>query len=160
MNDDHRPLKNALGRFATGVAVAACPRAAGGFAAITINSFASVSLEPPLVLWCVETKASSYADFMAADAYSISVLDEAGAALSARFASRDPEPLEPSEFEIARTGAPLLKGRLAGLDCRIVARHKAGDHVILVGEVVAFDSRDGDPLVYYASAYTKIERRG
>lgn len=152
MTDEFRPLKDAFGRFATGVGVAACKNG-GGYAAITINSFTSVALKPPLVLWCVETKAPSYAAFMAADSYAVSVLRADQQKTSERFALHAPAPLQDEEVEIWRTGAPILKKRLAGFDCRINARHKAGDHVILVGEVVRYDSASGAPLVYFASRY-------
>lgn len=155
MTDPHRPLKNAFGRFATGIAVAACANARGGNTAITVNSFTSVSLEPPLVLWCLELKASSFADFISASSYSISILSDRQQAVSERFAKHGPDPLQPHEYELWLTGAPVLAERLAGFDCRVVDRRRSGDHVILVGEVVQFDSRDGAPLLYFASRYLK-----
>lgn len=155
MTDPYRPLKNALGRFATGVAVAACANARGGYTAITVNSFTSVSLEPALVLWCIETKATTFDDFAGASSYSISILDGAQQAISERFARHNPEPLQPHEYELWLTGAPVLVQRLAAFDCRIVDRHQSGDHVILVGEVVQFDSSEGAPLLYFASRYAK-----
>jgi flavin reductase (DIM6/NTAB) family NADH-FMN oxidoreductase RutF len=159
MDHEIQLLKNAFGRFATGVAVAACKLTdTDGYAALTMNSFTSVALNPPLVLWCIENKAASYAAFMAADSYSVSVLRADQQAMSARFASRSPAPLRDEEIDIWQTGAPLLKDRLAGFDCRINTRHKAGDHVIILGEVVQFDSASGAPLIYYASRYrTEIE---
>lgn len=155
MTDPYRPLKNAFGRFATGVAIAACANTRGGFTAITINSFTSVSLEPPLVLWCLELKASSFGDFISAPSYAVSVLNASQQALSERFARHEPEPLKPHEYELWLSGAPVLAERLAAFDCRVVDRHRSGDHVILVGEVVQFDSFDGAPLMYFASRYMK-----
>lgn len=155
MSDPYRPLKNAFGRFSTGVAVAACANPRGGFTAITVNSFTSVSLEPPLVLWCIETRASTFPDFSASPSYSISVLSENQQAVSERFASHTPAPLAANEYEIWKTGSPILKERLAGFDCVIADRHRSGDHVILVAKVVEFDSRSGAPLTYYASRYGK-----
>lgn len=158
MTDQYRPLKDAFGRFATGIGVAACAREAGGYSAITINSFTSVSLNPALVLWCLEKRASAYTDFMAAGSYSVSILSARQKHLSERFARYQPEPLDAEEIEVWDTGAPLLKNRLAGFDCKITTRHKAGDHVILIGEVVRFDSVEGMPLVYFASNYhTDVE---
>jgi flavin reductase (DIM6/NTAB) family NADH-FMN oxidoreductase RutF len=151
--DPYRPLKNAFGRFATGVAVAACANPRGEFTAITVNSFTSVSLEPPLVLWCIEKKATSFLDFAAAPAYSISVLTADQQEVSERFARHIPDPLSMEECEIWRTGAPILRERLAGFDCEIVGRHQAGDHIILVARVVAFDALPGAPLQYFASRY-------
>jgi flavin reductase (DIM6/NTAB) family NADH-FMN oxidoreductase RutF len=101
----------------------------------------------------LEYKAAAYAHFMEADGYAVSILDAGGEALSNRFAGHAPAPLSEQEFDVWETGAPLLKNRLAGFDCRIHRRHKAGDHAILVGEVVRFDSTDGAPLVYFASQY-------
>lgn len=155
MTDPFRPLKNAFGRFTTGVAIAACTKESGGFTAITINSFTSVSLDPALVLWCIENKAPSFADFSAAGSYSISVLSSEQQSMSERFAAHAPRPLSADECEIWRTGAPLLKTRLAGFDCAIVDRHRSGDHLILVGGVAAFDSKPGAPLTYFASRYGK-----
>ena len=155
MTDPYRPLKNAFGRFATGVAIAACANARGGYTAITVNSFTSVSLEPPLVLWCLESKASSFGDFIGALSYSVSILSDKQQAISERFARHDPEPLQPYEYELWLTGAPVLAERLAGFDCRVVDRHRSGDHVILVGHVMQFDSNDGAPLMYFASRYAK-----
>lgn len=154
MPDPYRPLKNAFGRFATGIAIATCANARGGYTAITINSFTSVSLEPALVLWCLEAKASSFADFISAPSYAISILAAGQQALSERFARHQPEPLRPDEYELWLSGAPVLSGRLAGFDCTVVDRHRSGDHVILVGEVAQFDAFDGAPLTYFASRYT------
>lgn len=155
MTDPFRPLKDAFGRFSTGVAIAACANDRGGYTAITINSFTSVSLSPALVLWCIENKASTFADFSASPSYAISVLSSAQQSVSERFASHAPRPLSAEECEIWRTGAPILKARLAGFDCQVVDRHRSGDHVIMVGRVAAFDSRPGAPLTYYASRYGK-----
>lgn len=153
MTDIYRPIKNAFGRFATGIAVAGCIGTDNQPVAITINSFTSVSLTPPLVLWCLENRASSYPAFMAAPSYSVSILSSEQQRVSNRFASFEGEPLSDGEFETWQTGAPVLKDRLAAFDCKIVDRHKAGDHVILVGEVVQFDSYEGHPLIYFASNY-------
>lgn len=155
MSDPFRPLKNALGRFATGIALAGCRGANGAPVLLTVNSFTSVSLAPPLVLWCIERRASTFADFSAAEGYAITVLRAEQEGLSERFAQHCPPPPAPAEYETWATGAPILKERLAGLDCRIVDRLPAGDHVILLGEVVRFDANAGAPLLYFASAYAK-----
>lgn len=155
MTDKYRPLKDALGRFVTGIAVAACRNGNGEIKAITVNSFTSVSLDPPLVLWCLENRASTYTSFMGADAYSVNVLRADQRAVADHFAGYLPDPVKEDEFETWVTGAPVMKERLAAFDCKIVARHDAGDHVILVGEVVRFDSVNGKPLIYYASNYVQ-----
>ncbi len=153
MTDKYRPLKDAFGRFATGIGVAACRDGKGAISAITINSFTSVSLEPSLVLWCLENRASTYSAFMGSESYGVSILRADQQSASQRFAHFLPNGPREDEFETWKTGAPILKERLAGFDCKVVARHDAGDHVILVGEVVKFDSVEGAPLIYFASNY-------
>ena len=153
MTDPYRSLKDAFGRFATGVTLAGCIGADGAPMMITVNSFTSVSLEPPLVLWCLERKASSFPAFMAADAYAITVLHASQQEQSRRFARYKSAPLKPDEYERWTTGAPILKDGLAAFDCKIAHRHQAGDHVILVAEVVKFESSVGAPLIYFASRY-------
>ena len=153
MTDPFRPLKNAFGRFATGVALAGCRDAQGAPVLLTVNSFASVSLEPPLVLWCIEKKASTFGAFMASPSYSLNILKADQQALSDRFAAHDPPPLQSIEYEAWTTGAPILRERLAAFDCLVKDRHEAGDHVILIAEVVRFDAGAGAPLLYFASKY-------
>ena len=153
MSDPFRPLKDAFGRFATGVTVVSCLPEPENPVAITVNSFASVSLDPPLVLWCIENRASTFSDFMASDSYAVSVLPAGAADISNRFAAHAPEPMQESESETWISGAPILRERLAGFDCKVVDRLRSGDHVILVGEVLKFDSKPGSPLLYFASNY-------
>ncbi|WP_411817794.1 flavin reductase family protein [Hyphococcus sp. DH-69] len=153
MTDKYRPLKDAFGRFVTGIVVATCKDADGKLIAITVNSFTSVSLEPPLVLWCLDNRASTYSAFMGADSYGISILRADQRTESDRFARYAGPPVTEAEVEYWNSGSPILKDRLAGFDCKVVARHDAGDHVILVGEVTKFDSAEGEPLIYFASNY-------
>ena len=157
MNDQFRPLKNAFGRYATGVAVASCVSPAGTRAAITINSFASVSLEPPLVSWCLETRASTNETFMSAACFGISIVYADQREVSDYFAKFSVKEPSEDEFDQWDTGAPILKRHLAAFDCRVHARHEAGDHVIFIGEVVKFASHDGEPLIYFASQYQRRE---
>lgn len=157
MTDQYRLLKNALGRFATGVTVISCKTESGDYYGMTVNSFASVSLEPPLVLWCIRKCASVYSQFINAGSFAASVLSADQQALSERFAGRDPKPFSPHEIDIFQTGAPLLKARLAGFDCIVREHYQGGDHTIIIGEVAAFDSLSGSPLIYFASNYQKLE---
>lgn len=154
MTQDERALRGALGLYATGVAVATCAPDGAAAMGITINSFTSVSLRPPLVLWCLETRSSTYDAFAAASGYAVNVLSADQQAVSERFAALDRHDIQPAEMKQGATGAPLLKGCIAYFDCRISARHMAGDHVILVGEVVDFHAAaKAKPLMYYASGY-------
>lgn len=153
MTDPFRPIKNAFGRFATGVTVVSCLDKSNRPVAITVNSFTSVSLDPPLVLWCLETRASTFESFVSAENYAVSILRAGDADVSNRFAAQPSVPLKPEETDTWISGAPLLKNRLAGFDCKVVDRHRSGDHVILVGNVLKFDSNTGAPLLYFASDY-------
>lgn len=157
MNDKHRLLKNALGRFTTGVTVISCKTNDGKMHGMTVNSFTSVSLEPPLVLWCIRKCASIYSEFITATSFATSVLPADQRELSQRFADRNPKTFSPLEIDVFKTGAPLLKNRIAGFDCIVRERYQGGDHSIILGEIVAFDSLTGDPLVYFASNYHKVE---
>ncbi|MEM6415545.1 MAG: flavin reductase family protein [Pseudomonadota bacterium] len=154
--DPHRELKNAFGRYTTGVTVVSCLDDGGNPCAITVNSFASVSLSPPLVLWSIEKTASTFELFMASPDYAVTVLRSDQVDISQRFAQHGGRGLDPSEFDVWDSGCPILKDRLAGFDCKITERHRAGDHVILIAEVVSFDSKDGQPLVYFASNYAAL----
>ncbi|MGV6819136.1 MAG: flavin reductase family protein [Parvularcula sp.] len=153
MPDQYKDIKNAFARFATGVTVVSCQPPEGPAVAMTVNSFSSVSLDPPLVLWCVDRQSSTYDHFLASDSYAVSILAADQEALSHRFSTPGNHELLPNEGERKKTGSPLLVGRLAGFDCRIDSRHQAGDHWILVGRVEYFDSRDGAPLIYSGRTY-------
>lgn len=153
MSDDFRAQKNAFARYPTGVTVVSCRPPGAAPLAITVNSFTSVSLDPTMVLWCLDNSSSVFAAFMAAENYAVSVLAADQQALSNRFATPGQHGFADGEGEVFTTGAPLLAGRLAGFDCRIAHRHDAGDHVILVGAVAHFDSRPGAPLIYAGRQY-------
>lgn len=157
MSFDIRAFRNALGSFPTGVAVitAACiDRSPMG---ITVNSFTSVSLDPPLVLWCVERRSDRFKTFTTADGFTISVLPAAHRDVSARLARPgahrlDGFPLLPTEL-----GPPALADALAIFECRREAAHSGGDHVILVGRVLRFAWRaEGAPLVFFRGRYETV----
>lgn len=153
MSDSYRLQKNAFARYATGVTVVSCRPPKAEPLGITVNSFTSVSLEPTLVLWCIDRNTSVFDAFIAADNYAVSVLTAAQQDMSNRFAKPGNHAFDAGEGEVFTTGAPLLADRLAGFDCRVVGQHDAGDHVILLGQVVHFDSRDGEPLIYAGRSY-------
>ncbi|MBB4657573.1 flavin reductase family protein [Parvularcula dongshanensis] len=153
MTDPYRAQKNAFARYPTGVTVVSCAPPGRAPLAITVNSFTSVSLEPTLVLWCLDKKSSVFAAYDAADNYAVSILAADQAEASNRFATPGRHDLLEGEGETYATGAPLLRGRIAGFDCEVADRHDAGDHVVLIGRVVHFDSRDGHPLIYAGRQY-------
>jgi flavin reductase (DIM6/NTAB) family NADH-FMN oxidoreductase RutF len=154
---DPSTFRAACGRFATGVTVATVIGIDGRPQGLTANSFVSVSLEPPLVLFCVDREASVHSHFQTAKAFGISILDETQRAVSDRFAYGSGDRFEGIAWHPGPLGSPLLDGALVQLDCTVVQQIDAGDHTVFIGEVRHADSRDGDPLLYFAGAYKRLE---
>jgi flavin reductase (DIM6/NTAB) family NADH-FMN oxidoreductase RutF len=151
---DTPAYRRALGAFATGVCVVTAHSEAGPLG-ITINSFTSVSLEPRLILWCLDEQSERWSAFAAADRFAVHVLTAADRARADRFA-RGVWTLEPSDFVEQPGHAPRLEGVLARLECTTHARIPMGDHLILVGQVEAFEVEEGDALTYYRGRYGRI----
>lgn len=151
-------FRTACGRFATGVTVVTALGADGSPVGVTINSFSSVSLEPPLVLFCLDRGALSFAAFEAAKSFAINVLSDDQQALSERFAQQGAPKFGDLDLMQWDTGCPILKGCLANLECLTDAVHDGGDHIIVVGRVCRLAVSDaGRPLVYYAGRYAGLD---
>jgi flavin reductase (DIM6/NTAB) family NADH-FMN oxidoreductase RutF len=148
---DARAFRNALGRFATGVCVitAAGPDGPAGF---TANSFAALSLDPPLVLWSPAKSSARFAIFGGAPAFSIHVLAQDQSALAARFI-RGGAGFAGLDHRVPANGVPQIAGCLARFDCTLHATHDGGDHVIVVGYVHHAMCQDGAPLVFSQGGY-------
>ena len=143
--------RRALGVFPTGVCVVACEDAQGAVG-MTINSFTSVSLDPPLVLWCLHNESDRRHAFAAAKRFAVNVLGAEDQAHSQRFAGLAHR-LDPEELDSAPGRAPLLKGALTRLECVTHKRLQLGDHTVIVGRVVGFDTREGDALMFFRGRY-------
>lgn len=156
--DKARDLRDALGRYATGVCVvtAAGPKGPIG---ITANSFTSVSLEPPLVLWCPARKSTRFAAFESAPSYAIHVLAADQLEICRRFA-RAGEDFTGLGSDLTPEGAPVIDGCLARFDCTAHAAHDGGDHAILVGHVLRVTTRPGDPLLFWGGRYGDFLHHG
>ncbi|GGK93009.1 flavin reductase [Planomonospora parontospora subsp. parontospora] len=148
-----RSLREALGQYATGVAVVTAAAPGGDRAGVTVNSFTSVSLDPPLVLWCLTRNSPSVPVFLRAGRFAVNVLAEDQDHLSRRFATPLPDKFAGVETLPGPGGAPLLAGTLAYFACRTATVHEAGDHLILIGEVERFHRAEGEPLVFHAGRY-------
>ncbi|MFL4468771.1 flavin reductase family protein [Tateyamaria armeniaca] len=146
-----RQLRDAFGKFATGITVITAA-SADGPVAIVANSFSSVSLDPALVLWSVDRAARRFPYFDAADHYAIHVLAAEQQDLCTQVA-RNAHALGDIPHEVNADGAPLLDHCLARFECRRVAAHDAGDHVIVVGQVQRTSMRDGAPLTFFAGDF-------
>lgn len=123
---------------------------------MTVNSFAAVSLEPALVLWSIQNTSDCFDQFTQCDRYGISVLQRSQEALSNRYARSMDHQVEASDLTLDEQGTPLIAGALATFSCRTDAIHAGGDHHIIVGEVEAFTSVDGEPLLFFDGGYKRL----
>ncbi len=155
---DPAQFRSVLGRFASGVTVVTMRDAHGTDHGMTVSAFSSVSLEPPLVLVCIDHAASLHALVSDAAHFGVNVLEASQETLSRRFAGDVDDRFDGVAYSRGASGVALLDGTLATLECKVVARHAAGDHTILVGEVETADARDGAPLLYFRSGYARLTR--
>ncbi len=149
-------LRQALGSFATGVTIVTVRDATGQRLGVTANSFSSLSLEPPMVLWSLARNAYSLPAFTAADRFVVHILGDDQLRLSERFASRGTDKFAGIQHDLSPEGLPLLHNCLARFDCRKAHTYEGGDHVILAGHVERFDCAEGMPLVFHAGRYAKL----
>ena len=154
---DLKSLRSALGSYATGVAVVTARAPGGEAVGLTVNSFASVSLDPPLVLWSLALSSPNLEAFRNASHYAVNVLAVEQQDVSQRFASRLAEKFEGLETFPGLGDAPLLPDCCAWFECRNELRHPGGDHVILVGYVERFAVDPGRaPLLFYGGRYARL----
>lgn len=153
-NAEIRAYRRALGSFATGVCVVTADSDQGPLG-LTINSFASVSLEPRLILWCLDERCERWPAFAAAERFAVHVLPASDRARAARFA-RGVGLLQPGEFERLPDGPPCLPEALARFECATHQRIQMGDHMIIIGRVEAFDSTAGEALTFWRGRYGSV----
>lgn len=154
---DTADLRRALGAFATGVTiVTAMDRATGEAVGFTANSFTSVSLEPPLLLVCLAHTAASYRIFCASEGFAVNVLSADQEGVARIFATRGADKFSGVSWKPGVHGAPLIDGSLARFDCSMHQRVAAGDHDILMGQVLAFSRHAGKALVYHGGAFAAL----
>ena len=147
-------FRAALGMFATGVTIVTARAANGRLVGLTANSFNSVSLHPPLVLWSLSHAAASMAVFSGGSHYAINILASDQQDLAARFASKGVDRWAGVQFTEGAGGAPLLAGAAASFECFNRSRYKEGDHVIFVGEVEHCSQRAGaSPLLFHGGKF-------
>ena len=149
-------FRKACARYATGIAVATVESPDGNPEGLTVNSFTSVSMDPPLVLICIAKTATPYASFLAAKAFSINILRESQIDYSQHFAASKRDRFDTIAWRSGVLGAPVLEGVLGVLECTLHSSFDAGDHTVFVGLVEHAESHDGLPLLYFASAYRKL----
>jgi 3-hydroxy-9,10-secoandrosta-1,3,5(10)-triene-9,17-dione monooxygenase reductase component len=154
--EPEQAFRRAMSAFATGVTVVSAARTEGALSGITVNSLTSVSLKPRLLLWCLGDRSARYDIFAEAEAWGVTMLGADEEALALRFTRAETESIAAAEAEMFK-GAPVLKAGMAHLSCRTHARHLAGDHLIIIGEVVDFRARAGSALAFYRGRYGRIE---
>ncbi|HAT32848.1 MAG TPA: nitrilotriacetate monooxygenase [Janthinobacterium sp.] len=156
---DAAHFRLALSQFATGVTVITTRLADGSFRGLTASSFNSVSLTPPLVLWSLGSSANSMPVFSGNSHYVINVLGAGQDHLAQLFSRRTPNPFDTVEYELSRTGQPILKGVSAWFECHNRSRYPEGDHVIFVGEVEECALTPQAPLIFHNGQFGTTQTR-
>ena len=155
--DDLIAFRRCLGRFATGVTVVTCAGPGGEHLGMTVNSFSSVSLEPPLILWNIAKVSRSLDAFLAAEYFGVNVLNKEQEVLAKHFAQSDVAFDEVAHGASPR-GVPRIAETIAWFECRTVETLDSGDHHVIIAEVVDFMSADGEPLLFFRGQYRGIEQ--
>ncbi len=150
---DSTHFRHALSQFATGVTVITTRLEDGSFRGLTASSFNSVSLEPPLVLWSLGAGANSLPIFSGNSHYVINILSAGQEELAMRFSRRRDNPFDGVEYELSRTGQPILKGVSAWFECHNRSRYPEGDHVIFVGEVEECQVHPQPSLIFHGGKF-------
>ncbi|HVN86153.1 MAG TPA: flavin reductase family protein [Candidatus Binatia bacterium] len=153
---DKSEFRRVLGHFAAGVTVVTTIGSDRTPYGLTATAFTSVSLEPPLVLVCVDKKSETYPHF-ASGVFGVNFLADGQQDFSKRFATSGGDKFSGVEFRRGTTGVPLLPATIGHLECRVVHAYEGGDHTIYVGEVVASEVNEGEPLLYFKGAYATVK---
>ncbi|WP_341987497.1 flavin reductase family protein [Azorhizobium sp. AG788] len=151
--EDPRHFRRALGRFATGVTIITTRGPGGKLEGLTANSFSSVSLDPPLVLWSLKGNAPSLESFVASGVFAVNVLGTHQAPLCRHFATPAADKFAPIAHTPGLDGCPLIADALARFECRTEQVIAAGDHMIFLGRVMRVTHRDGEPLIFSTGAF-------
>jgi flavin reductase (DIM6/NTAB) family NADH-FMN oxidoreductase RutF len=154
---DTPEFRRILGHWASGVAIVTTRTPDGRVCGLTANAFTSLSLDPLLVLVCIEKNADTHDCVREAGTFAVNILGSDGETLARRFAAWEVDrKFDGLAHHPEQTGAPVLDEALAWVDCRLVAQHDGGDHTIFVGEVLAGDAGTGTPLLYYRGGYGRF----
>lgn len=149
-------LRRAFSHYATGVTVVTTIDAAGRRVGMTANSFSSLSLDPPLILWSLAKSSANYEAFRDASHFAVHVLDSAQTALAKQFATKDIDRFADVTCATGHGGLPLLCDYHACFECGTHAQYDGGDHTIFVGRVLRADERPGDPLLFYRGRFANV----
>ena len=154
---DPRAYRSALGGFGTGVALVAARDEAGNAHGMIINSLTSVSLHPPIVLWCLANSSAAFKVFTEAPAFSLNILRSDDAEVAQRFSRKGDRVIPPEQICTMESGAPVLAAAVASLDCRLRLRQPMGDHEVIYGDVVAYRADPGvDALGFFRGRFVTL----
>ena len=157
MSFTSREFRDALGRFATGVCIITVNPADQKPIGMTVNSFASVSLDPPLVLWSLQKDSECLPLFDSVNQFAVNILDKSQQSVSNRYAKKGDHVLDEGSYRQGISGCAVLKNVLTSFECAVEARHDAGDHIIYIGRVLEMSDRPtGEPLVFYCGKYREL----
>lgn len=156
MSIEQAEFRQALRHFASGVTVITT-QDQGQLHGTTISSFCSLSLQPPLILICIDVRATIHNLIVKSGVFGVNILDESAEEVSRHFARQIPNKFASVPYTPGRTGVPLLENALASLECRVTTRYPGGDHTIFIGEVIAtYVQPQGQPLLFYRSQYGRF----
>lgn len=160
MNIDSRAFRDAMGCFATGVTLVTARDQDGEPIGLTANSFTSLSLDPPLVLWSLDRKSDTLPIFSTCSHFGVNVLQSHHRDISTKFATKLNHHFGDVPFETWDSGVPIVPDALAAMECEVFARHDGGDHVIMVGRVLRVQAHtDGKPLMFYRGKYADLNHQ-
>ena len=152
-------FREALRNWASGVTVVTAKDRSGNLHGITVSAFTSVSLQPPLVLICIDKFTGSHYAFAESPYFVVNILSDEQEFLSRQFATPLRDKFDNIEFEETSNGVPILPGALCNLECRLVLSYEGGDHTIFIGEIEKAVTREGKPLLYFQGNYGDISPR-
>lgn len=158
MSLDPDAFRAVMGRFASGVTIVTATDGDGRDHGMTVSAFASVSLQPPLVVVCIDQAASMHDILVDAQYFAINILASNQEPIARRFADTGAQRFEGIGYRSGENGVPVLNDVLAFVECKRVSSTPAGDHTVIVGETVATAVRDGRPLLYYRGGFAQLER--
>ncbi|GAA3526052.1 flavin reductase family protein [Zobellella aerophila] len=154
---DTRALRNAMGHFATGVTVVTAPGEGNAMVGITANSFSSLSLEPPLVLWSLALSSPNLASFVEGKPFAVNVLGQGQEAVAMQFSGARDDKFAGIDYRLNQQGVPLLASTLARFECRVEFTRRLGDHLLIVGRVKDFSTDEGEPMLFYKGRFGALD---
>lgn len=153
---DSRALRNVLGRFATGVTVVTTLGEGGAPVGLVVNSFSAVSLDPPLILWSIVSKAPSRVAFQSHPGFAVNIMGAEAAAETMQFARPSDDKFAGIDWQPGHHGVPVLGQAIATLECELADRLECGDHEIMIGSVLRIAEKDGAPLLFHRGQLAEI----